>query len=84
MPQTIEFVTGVDNPSIGTVAIADVSGVVVTVQSILRYNGMGRFTCGISSVAGNGIMDVYFDTIWKAKEYKPERYRDEEGVQKQM
>lgn len=31
-----------------------------------------------------GIMDFYFDGIWKAKQYVPIRYRDEEGVEKNM
>lgn len=82
MPQTVESIGNVVNPSIGTTAISDLSGTVVTVQGIIRYNGKGRFTCAVSWAGGNGTMDVYFDTIWKAKIYKPERYRDEEGVEK--
>ena len=86
MPQTIEFINGVDNPSIGTVCITSPSQQVVYVTAIYRYNGMGRFTCGVKDELNTffGTMDVYFEGYWRAKEYIPERYRDEEGVEKQM
>ena len=84
MPQTVENINGIVNPSIGTTAISDVSGIVVTVQSIIRYNGNGQFTCAVSGAGFFGNMDVYFDVIWKAKPYVPIRYRDEEGVEKNM
>ena len=83
MPQTVEFINGVTNPSIGTVATSDVSGIAVTVQSIIRYNGSGRFTCAVSGGGFFGNMDVYWNGVaWRAKIYVPERYRDEEGVEK--
>lgn len=82
----METINGVTNPIVGTTAISDISQTVVTVTSLLRYNGSGRFTCAVSWEGGlAGIMDVYFDNeIWKAKEYIPERYADEEGVEKKM
>ena len=80
----VEFINGVTNPIVGTTAVIDISGTVVTVQDIIRYNGNGQFTCAVSYAGGSGIMDVYFDTIWKAKPYIPIRYRDEEGVEKNM
>lgn len=81
----MEFITGVSNPVVGTTATSDESGIIVTVRSILRYNGSGKFTCSVSSAGGlAGTMDVYFDGIWKAKKYVPIRYRDEEGVEKNM
>lgn len=84
MPQTVEYIQNVPNPVIGTVAVSDISGTVVTVQSIIRYNGNGRFTCAVSWAGGNGTMDIYYENSWKAKAYIPERYRDEEGVIKRM
>lgn len=83
MAQTVETINGVVNPIIGTVAISDASGIPVTVQGMLRCNGSGRFTCAVSGAGLNGNMDVYWSTDnnrFQAKEYKPERYRDEEGV----
>jgi hypothetical protein len=79
----VETINNVPNPVIGTTAISDISGTVVTVQFLIRYNGKGRFTCGVSWAGGSGNMDVYWsddNNRWQAKEYKPERYRDEEGV----
>jgi hypothetical protein len=84
----METINGVTNPIVGTVAISDGSLVSLTVTALIRYNGSGRFTC---SVTDNGTffgtMDVYWNTDnarFQAKEYIPERYRDEEGVNKKM
>jgi hypothetical protein len=79
-------VSNVQEPEFGTVVISDISGISLTVTSVIRYNGSGRFTCGVTNAdqSLSGIMDVYFDTIWKAKEYIPERYPDEEGVELKM
>lgn len=88
MPNTIEPIPNVENPIIGTIATTDIGQTQVEVTGIWRYNGNGRFTCSVTDNATfHGTMDVYYDTVnlvWKAKEYVPERYRDEEGVQKNM
>jgi hypothetical protein len=88
MTQTVEYIPNVQNPSIGTVATSDESGLSLTVTGIIRYNGGGKFTCAVKDTGTgllSGNMDVYYsDGIWKAKKYIPVRYRDEEGVEKRM
>lgn len=87
MTQTVEYINNVNNPVIGTVATSDESGLSLTVTAILRYNGDGKFTCAVKDTGTglqSGTMDVYYDGIWKAKKYVPTRYRDEEGVEKNM
>lgn len=89
MAQTIEFINGVTNPVVGTIALSLESSQNVTVTGILRYNGNGKFTCAVTNVGNtlNGNMDVYWNSNlarWEAVKYVPLRYRDEDGVEKGM
>lgn len=87
IPDLIDTNLNTFEPVLGQVVTSDISGTLLIISAIYRYNGQGRFACGVFNPINNdaGTMDVYYDNandLWKAKEYIPIRYRDEEGVLK--
>lgn len=85
-----ELPKGVIAPVVAvTQATGIVSGNSYTVRDIVRYNPppINRFACNCTrnSDALPSLLNVWTEDVgatWKCGEYKPTRYRDEDGVNK--